>query len=101
MITERTPSEKLPPEKISESIALLSGWSYSENCISKEYAFRNFRQAINFINAVADLAETHDHHPDLLLSKYKFVTVIFSTHSAGGVTENDLEMAGLVEAIKK
>jgi len=76
----------------------LPGWEYSTNFISKEFKFRSFVEAFGFMTAVALEAEKMDHHPDWT-NVYNRVAVKLSTHSAGGVTEKDIELAKKMEKI--
>ncbi len=64
----------------------------------KAFRFRNFREALAFAHRVGELAERENHHPRLTVEWGK-VTVEWWTHSAGGVTEKDREMARLTEAL--
>jgi len=66
--------------------------------IRKKYKFESFKEAIDFINKVADLAEEEDHHPNIFNS-YTSVTITFFTHSIGGLSINDFIMASKVEKI--
>jgi 4a-hydroxytetrahydrobiopterin dehydratase len=70
----------------------------SNGGIEKEFAFRNFHQTMAFVNAVAWVAHSQDHHPDLEVH-YKSCRIRFSTHAAAGVTENDLICAARVEKL--
>jgi len=66
--------------------------------ISKEYKFADFYETIAFVNALAYIANQEDHHPDLTVS-YNKCSVSFSTHDAGGLTENDFICAAKVNAL--
>ena len=72
--------------------------SQSEFKIRKKYKFETFRQAINFINKVADLAEAEDHHPNIFNS-YNHVTITLFTHSIGGLSVNDFILASKIELL--
>lgn len=79
----------------------LDGWELIEDDefkIRKHYKFETFRDAIKFINKVADLAETEDHHPNIFNS-YTKATLTFFTHSIGGLSINDFIMASKIESI--
>lgn len=76
----------------------LSGWEYSTNFITKEFKFRTFIEAFGFMSSVALEAEKMDHHPDWT-NVYNRVTIHLSTHSAGGVTEKDIELANKIEQV--
>ena len=66
----------------------LSGWSLDGDAIKKQYTFTGFLEAIAFVNRLAPEAEKADHHPDILIN-YKRVTLTYSTHSEGGLTDKD------------
>jgi 4a-hydroxytetrahydrobiopterin dehydratase len=66
----------------------LKGWSLDGDAIRKQYTFGSFREAISFVVRLAFDAEEADHHPDILIN-YKRVTLTWSTHSAGGLTDKD------------
>jgi 4a-hydroxytetrahydrobiopterin dehydratase len=96
--TAATP--KLSEEEISERLLRLDGWSKGEAWIEKRFRFKSFLRAMSFVNAVAYLAESVNHHPDLVIH-YNEVTLRNWTHAAGGITEHDFLLAekidGLVE----
>jgi 4a-hydroxytetrahydrobiopterin dehydratase len=75
----------------------LPGWELSGHAIRREFTFGDFPQAISFVVRLGYAAEAADHHPDIQIS-YKRVTLAYSTHSAGGLTEKDF--AGAEEATK-
>ena len=75
------------------------GWSMESNRLQRDYVFRNFLEAMAFLNHVAEIAEAANHHPDLHLTKYKFVRVELWTHTTGGVTERDFELANKIGAL--
>lgn len=66
--------------------------------IRKKYKFETFREAIDFINKIADLAEAEDHHPNIFNS-YNRVTITLFTHSIGGLSINDFILASKIELI--
>ena len=77
-------------------LAELPGWSHEQGALQASFNFDNFREVMDFANAVAEVAEAQDHHPDLILS-YSVATVRFSTHSAArSVTMNDVICAAQV-----
>ena len=71
-------------------------WQRDGNEIVREFRFDSFMDAIAFVNAVAQRAEAADHHPDLDI-RYNRVRVALSTHSAGGITSKDLDLAREVD----
>ena len=80
---------------------LPEGYIDSQGALERTFELPSFRDAIAFVGRVADLAEEANHHPDIAIS-YKKVTLRWTTHSAGGLTDLDYELAsrtdGLVEA---
>ncbi len=90
--------EKLSAEEIARKTAELPRWRYEQNALNRSLRFREFMGAIDFINRVAQLAEALDHHPDLHLS-YTRLTLVCSTHSAGGVTDKDFELAREIDRL--
>jgi 4a-hydroxytetrahydrobiopterin dehydratase len=80
---------------------LPDGWAYisENNSIEKEFVTNNFLDAVEFIRKIALEAEAMDHHPDIFLHSYKKVMVTLTTHSAGGVTENDLTLASKINSL--
>jgi 4a-hydroxytetrahydrobiopterin dehydratase len=79
---------------------LPDGYIDSQGALERTFELPSFREAIAFVGRVADLAEEANHHPDIAIS-YKKVTLRWTTHSAGGLTDLDYELAsrtdGLVE----
>jgi 4a-hydroxytetrahydrobiopterin dehydratase len=88
---------KLKLDEIQERLKNFANWSYSNNQIEKEYSFKDFIEAISFVNAVALESEKMDHHPDILIHSWNKVKISISTHSEGGVTEKDFPLADLIE----
>ncbi len=77
---------------------LASGeWRRDGQAIAREWKFEDFGQAIAFVNRVADAAETANHHPDIHLHGWNKVRLELSTHSEGGLTRADLDMAARID----
>ncbi|KOH45650.1 4a-hydroxytetrahydrobiopterin dehydratase [Sunxiuqinia dokdonensis] len=74
-------------------------WNKETEKITKEFTFKNFKEALAFVNQVGDLAENMDHHPDILLHSYKKVTISLTSHSDGKVTEKDHQLASKIDEI--
>ncbi len=89
---------KLSSEQIEAQLKTLSGWTFKGDAITKNYILRDFTNALAFVNHVGWLAEKADHHPDISIHRYKNVTLTFSTHSEGGITEKDFEMARRIDS---
>jgi 4a-hydroxytetrahydrobiopterin dehydratase len=88
----------LETEQITSALAELDGWRLDGDRIRRELKFDTFRDAIDFINRVAELADEADHHPELR-NTYNSVEVVLTTHSDGGVTEKDLDLARKVDGV--
>jgi 4a-hydroxytetrahydrobiopterin dehydratase len=73
-------------------VSVPDGWSEVDGALEREFKFDDFKQAMAFVNRVAELAESEDHHPDVEIH-YNRVQLRWSTHSAGGITDRDREMA--------
>ncbi|HXI30524.1 MAG TPA: 4a-hydroxytetrahydrobiopterin dehydratase [Vicinamibacterales bacterium] len=91
---------KLTREDAQRRITSLSGWTLDGDAIRKQYTFEDFPQAIAFVNRIAPEAEKADHHPDILIN-YKRVTLTYSTHDEGGLTEKDFVGAAMADATQK
>lgn len=86
----------LTEQQIDDELARLPGWEYDGEMITKSYELASFREAIAFVDDIADIAEDNNHHPDLEIY-FNEVVVSFRTHSENAVTSADIEMAGEVE----
>ncbi len=89
---------RLSPAEIAERIKATPEWSVMGDGISRTFQFKDFAQAMAFVNQVAQRAERVHHHPDILI-RWNRVTLTLSTHVAGGVTEKDFDFAGFADAI--
>jgi 4a-hydroxytetrahydrobiopterin dehydratase len=69
--------------------------------IEKEYKFKDFKEAMAFINKVGKIAEEEGHHPDIFLHNYRFVKLTLMTHAIGGLSENDFILATKIDAPTK
>lgn len=88
----------LSNEQIAYQLAQHRGWQQVGNQIVRTVTLPSFPAALVFAAAVGHLAETADHHPDILI-QYKKVTLTLSTHSAGGLTQQDFNLAGQIEGL--
>jgi len=84
--------QTLDEAAIKNRLEDLSEWSEMNGSLQRTYQFKNFVEAMAFVNKIADLAEKAQHHPDILI-RYGKVTLTLSTHDAGGITEKDFELA--------
>jgi len=74
-------------------------WNGTRESISREFVFGDFKQAVAFINKVAEAAELNDHHPDILLHSFKKVLITLTTHDQGKVTLKDVKLAEIIDEI--
>ena len=97
----KTTTDRLTSKQINEELREMTGWSYDKEHkrIERPFIRKNFLDAAAFIQQIANVAEKHDHHPDILLSGYKNVKVMLSTHSAGGITSMDFKMARAIDKL--
>ena len=87
---------KLTAEEITKGLKELQGWQLADSVIKKQYTLPSFMDGIRFVDRVAHLAEMADHHPDIQIN-YKRVTMMLSTHSEGGITQKDFDLAKEIE----
>lgn len=87
------------PADIQTRLAYLPSWAVQNGSLTKTFGVRSFAHGVLFIGAIGQLAEAANHHPDICLHGYKNVTVSLSTHSEGGITEKDFELAGQIESL--
>lgn len=83
--------------EIQRELGALYGWTRRANTLIKTFVFTGFPEGIEWVRRVAEAAESLDHHPDLDI-RYNKITVCLSTHSAGGITAKDFELARAIEA---
>jgi 4a-hydroxytetrahydrobiopterin dehydratase len=88
----------LPDREIDERLAGRE-WRREGQAIVRELGFADFAAAMAFANRVADAAERANHHPDILVHGWNRVRLTLSTHSEGGITENDLALAGEIDGL--
>ena len=88
----------MPPDRAGSLLAGLPGWELADGVIRKRFEFKNYGQTMGFVNAVAWIAQTQGHHPDLEVS-YRFCRVSYTTHAIGGLSESDFICAARVEAL--
>lgn len=91
-------SALLSPEEIQLALKDLSDWSLDGRAIVAEYTFRDFSDALIFVNTVAQEAEQLNHHPDIDI-RYNKVKMLLTSHDAGGITRRDTRMATRISDI--
>ncbi|CAN5541091.1 4a-hydroxytetrahydrobiopterin dehydratase [soil metagenome] len=85
-------------DEIQRRLAEVDGWERSGNSIRKQFKVDDFVGSVGFVDRIVEPAEDMGHHPDLEIS-WNTVTVKLSTHSEGGLTEADFELAGRIDAL--
>ncbi len=82
--------------RIESELKPLEGWNLEEKFITKTFEFKTFMAGIRFVSDVARIAETEGHHPDIHI-RYNKVRLSLQTHTEGGVTGRDLDLARAIE----
>ena len=89
----------LTEAQIEQCLLAASDWRREDQAIVREWKLEDFAAAIAFVNRVADAAEAANHHPDIHVHGWNKVRLELSTHSAGGITDADLRLAGDIDGI--
>lgn len=79
-------------------MADLKGWTIEDRAVRKQFVCRGFPEAVAFVTALVPGAEAADHHPDILIN-YKRVTLTYTTHSEGGLTQKDIDGAAMADRV--
>ena len=87
-------------KQIRAMLSSLPGWEFTNGEIAKTFKFKNYYQTMAFVNATAWISHQENHHPDLEVG-YNKCRIRYSTHSIGGISENDFICAAKVEALTK
>jgi 4a-hydroxytetrahydrobiopterin dehydratase len=88
----------LTTAEVNEKLALLPAWRLAGDNIERTVAFADFPAAIAFVNRVADASEKANHHPDIDI-RWNRVRLALSSHDAGGLTERDFKLAGVIDSL--
>jgi 4a-hydroxytetrahydrobiopterin dehydratase len=86
----------LSDDEIQERLERVPGWQREGDAIKREFKFDDFQGSVDFVNRITPPAEEMNHHPDIAIS-WNRVELTLSTHSQGGLTENDFELAGKID----
>jgi 4a-hydroxytetrahydrobiopterin dehydratase len=89
----------LSDEEVERRLAALSGWEREGDAIRRSFKLQDFKGSVDFVNSITPVAEEMNHHPDIEIS-WDTVTVSITTHSEGGLTENDFELASKIDALE-
>jgi len=87
----------LSADEIHSLMAALSGWRREGDAIVKQFAFKDFTEALGFVNRIAEPAEAMNHHPDVAIH-WNEVTLTLWTHASGGLTHKDFDLARAIDA---
>ena len=88
---------RMSDDEIKDRLSKMGGWDRDGDTLTHEFEFANFVGSVDFVNRITPVAEEMNHHPDLAIS-WSTVTVTITTHSEGGLTNNDFELARKVDA---
>lgn len=91
-------ADVLNPDALHHALAALDGWTGTLDGIERTFTFADFAESMRFVGWVADLAEERNHHPDIHVS-WNTVRLELLTHSAGGVTQADIDLATSINEI--
>lgn len=89
----------LSKEEISLNLNYHSGWKVENKQLAREFQFRDFVDALDFVNKVGVAAEEINHHPDIYLHSWNKVKLTVSTHSEGGITNKDFQLVEKIENV--
>lgn len=89
----------LDESALAAALATLEGWERQGAVITKRYRFKGFKAAVAFVNAVAEVVNRANHHPDIHLEHYKHVRIVLTTHRTKGISQADIDVARALDAI--
>ena len=89
----------LDDQALAAALADLPDWTAEDRALVRAFRRQDWRDAIAFVNAVAEEADRRDHHPDISISGYRNVTFRLSSHDAGGVTKRDVNLARRIDEL--
>jgi 4a-hydroxytetrahydrobiopterin dehydratase len=90
--------KKLNPEEIERKLNELKDWRAETDVLKKRFEFANFTEALRFVNKAGEIAERHDHHPDIYFG-WGYAEINLTTHDRGGITDFDFAVAKEIEEI--
>jgi 4a-hydroxytetrahydrobiopterin dehydratase len=90
---------QLSEREIAEELATLPDWVRDGDVLVRAIKRRGWRDAIALVNAVAEEADRRDHHPDICVTGYRTVTFRLTTHSEGGITQRDVDLARRIDEL--
>ena len=93
----------LTKSQIQQYLQQTHGWEFLDGKtqkVKRKFTFKDFKEALDFINKVGELAESENHHPNIFLHNYKKVDITLSTHAIGGLSSNDFIMAAKINNLE-
>jgi 4a-hydroxytetrahydrobiopterin dehydratase len=90
---------KLNEAQINQHLSNIGEWRREGNELVRDFKFKDFKSAMEFVNRVADEAEALDHHPDILIHGWNNVRLSVTTHSEGGLTDKDFKLAERINGL--
>lgn len=95
-------TEPLSAEASEKFVEEVDNWTIEDfKKLSKVLAFKDFREALTFVNKVGEIAEAENHHPDIGIFDYKKVRIVLYTHAIGGLSENDFILAAKIDELRR
>jgi 4a-hydroxytetrahydrobiopterin dehydratase len=91
---------KLSAQQVAEHLSQVTGWSVTDSHLTKKWKFRDFAEALTRVHAIGVIAESEGHHPDIRFG-WGYLEVSLSTHSIGGLSENDFILAAKIDALAR
>src|SRR5436305_13311392 len=91
----------LSDAELETRLAAAPAWRRDGEAIVRDYSLENFEAAIGFVDRVAAVAEVKNHHPDILVHSWNKVRLTLSTHTEGGLTDADFELAALIDGLDR
>jgi len=93
-------TQPLTEEQANKLLEQIASWTIKEGHVFKQFEFKDFKEAMEFVNKIADIAEAEGHHPDIKISWNK-VDIDLWTHAINGLSENDFIVAAKIDEIGK
>lgn len=91
---------KFNESEISKQLETVNDWKSVDNKLHRRFEFKNFAESLAFVNFAGEIAERHDHHPDITFG-WGYAEIFLTTHDRGGITEIDFVVAGEIDSIKQ
>jgi 4a-hydroxytetrahydrobiopterin dehydratase len=90
--------DTLSEEQVASALQGLDDWALQDGAVTRTFRFHDFVHAVDFVDRLAEVAEEWEHHPDIDI-RYNKVTLRLSTHSAGGITQRDVDLAEALQRL--